>query len=132
VHYKAENPQTGQRMYYQCDKARSLVLTCELIRYGKLKFFEYDHKGSAHAGLLHDFLALIEDSVESPTRSHMMKIIRDEKVGPDDFAHAVNIGCMAMFHLRGQYPDMAVAARIAVDPSIIQQLHPVMPNWDMY
>lgn len=132
VHYKAENTETGQRMYYQCDKARSLVLTCELIRYNRLRFFEYDHKGSEHAGLLHDFLALIEDTVESPTRSHLMKIIRDEKVGPDDFAHSVNIGCMALFHLRGEYPDLAMAAKIAVDPRIIEQLHPVQPNWDMF
>jgi len=132
VHYKPENIETGQRMYYQCDKSRSLVLTCELIRYGRLRFFEYDHKGSEQQGLLHDFLALIEDTVEAPTRSHMMKIIRDKKVGPDDFAHSVNIGCMALFHLRGEYPDMAMAAKIAVDPRVIEQLHPVAPNWDMY
>lgn len=132
VHYKPENSETGQRMYYQCDKARSLVLTCELIRYKKIRFFEYDFKGTDHAGLLHDFLALIEDTVESPTRSHLMKIIRDEKVGPDDFAHSVNIGVMAIFHMRGEWPDLAMAAKIAVDPRIIQQLHPVQPNWDMF
>jgi len=132
MHYKPENPQTGQRMYYQCDKSRSLVLTCELIRTGLLRFFEYDYKGSGQASLLHDFLALVEDTVDSPTRSNLMKIIRDEKIGPDDFAQAVNIGCMAMFYMRGEWPDLATAAKIAVDPRIIAQLNPVQPNWDMF
>ncbi|MCA9223817.1 MAG: hypothetical protein KDA71_26075, partial [Planctomycetales bacterium] len=132
LQFKPEDVNTGQRQYYQCDKARSLVLTCQLIRYEQLRFFEYDYRGSSHGGLLHDFLALIEDTVDSPTRSSLLKIIRDPKSGPDDFAQAVNIGCMALFYLQDAWPDLGAVAHLAVNPREMEELSPTMPSWDQY
>ena len=40
------------RAYYQCDKARSLNYTCQMIKSGQLRFFQYDHKTSDDSGLL--------------------------------------------------------------------------------
>lgn len=94
--------------HYRLDKARSLVMTCELIKCGYLRFFDYDYQGEDSNGLLHDFLSLVEDKTESRTGSDSYTIIRDQQSAtPDDFAQAVNIGTMALFHMTERWPQMA-------------------------
>lgn len=135
---KPENERTGQRMYYTMDKTRSLMQTCELIRYRRLLFFQYDHRGSTQQGLINDFLTLVEDTVDSRTGTPITTIIKagnsksgkKASTGPDDFAQAVNIGVTSLFYMRGEWPDLAAVAKIKIDPKVLAQMSPPQPTWD--
>ncbi len=124
---KAYNPKTGQRLHYQLDKARSLVQCCNLIRFGKIKFFRWD--GATTSPLISDFLSLTEDMVDSRLGSDVYTIIRDEQAGPDDFAHAVNMGSCALFWRVDRWPNMAELAKIALNPEILRMLNPAEIDW---
>lgn len=99
-------PATDQhpRSYWQVDKARSLQLTCYSIKLGMLKFFEYDYKSPEQPGLLHDFLALVENKVPTSHGSDIYTIQRNPLLS-DDFAQAVNIGCCALWHMHNAWPN---------------------------
>jgi len=100
-----ENPQTLQRAHYRLNKGRSLLQTCEMIRRGWIRFFQYDYVGPDEPGLLHDFLALVEDKSESRLGSDVYSIVRSSLGGPDDFAHAVNLAVCALCYQEGRWPD---------------------------
>jgi hypothetical protein len=102
-----QNDRTGERGHLQMDKARSLVLTCKLIQKGKIRFFEYDHGGLGDEGLIHDFLALVEDKSSTRLGSDIYTVIHDEAAGPDDFAQAVNIGVCTLFYQEQRWPDLS-------------------------
>jgi len=119
---------TGERMHYQLDNARTLVQCCNLIRYKKVRFFQWD--GATDAPLLSDFLSLTEDMVDSRLGSDVYTIIRDEQAGPDDFAHSVNMGVCALFWRTNNWPNMAELAALALDPEILRVLAPTNVNWE--
>lgn len=100
------------RDYFRVDKTRSLLLTCHQLRTRKLRFFDYDHKGAGEPGLLHDFLALIEDKKSSRTGSDGYCIIRKDK-SSDDFAQAVNIGCCGLWYMTQSWPNIAELSGLA-------------------
>ena len=129
--YKDENMNTGQRAHYQVDKPRSLVMTCEMIKTKMLRFFKYDFRGAGQEGLLHDFLALVEEKVDSRLGKDVYTVIRGKTAGPDDFAHAVNMGNCALHYMTGNWPDIAAAHKFKLDIDTIRQLHPVSPDWDL-
>jgi hypothetical protein len=101
-------PATDQhpRAHFRVDKARSLQLTCYSIKLGILKFFKYDYISPENPGLLHDFLALIEDKVPTAHGSDVYTIQRNPLLS-DDFAQAVNIGCCALWHMYGAWPNFS-------------------------
>lgn len=103
--YHAPTP-INHHKYYSLDKARSLLYTCNTIRLGKLRFFEWDKESDDNAGLLSDFLALVEQSVETQLGGDVYTIRRNAMF-PDDFAQAVNLGCAALWHVNGEWPDFA-------------------------
>jgi len=117
-----ENPDTGQRAYYQLDKARSLTLCFDLIRTKQIRFFEWD--GGKDNGLIEDYLSLIEDLVETRTTGGVYTIVRDTKAGPDDFAQAVNYGACALFWRAGKWPNLADLHRIEMSA---EQLASIVP-----
>lgn len=104
-------PRTHERVrgYYQVDKAKSLILTCCAIKLGLVKFFRYDHRsgddGETESGLLHDFLSLFENKVPTARGSDVLTIQSNASL-PDDFAQAVNMGCMTLWHVTGKWPDL--------------------------
>lgn len=100
------------RNHYRLDKARSLLYTCQAIRTGLLQFFKYDSEDKDGPGLLKDFLALVEEKTETRLAGDVYVIKRNEHL-PDDFAQAVNLGCVAIWHTYGCWPNFANAARIA-------------------
>lgn len=106
------------RDHWQCDKARSLNITCQMIKSGALLFFQYDYKGSSDQGLLQDFLALIEDKKDSRTGRDTYTILRDPN-RPDDFAQATNIGVMMLCQMSGMWPDLAGYEQIQVNEDVI-------------
>lgn len=130
MRWKPPSDATGQRGYYQVDKARSLVLACQLIRHKQMQFFEYDFINADHPGLLHDFLSLTEDRVNSRTGTDIFTVIRDELAGPDDFAQAVNIGMCSLFYRAERWPDLAALTNLTLDPETLAKLMPPDANWD--
>jgi hypothetical protein len=54
-----------------------LVTTCMCIKYGLVRFFQYDYESADNAGLLHDFLALIEEKVDTRLGSDVYVIVRN-------------------------------------------------------
>lgn len=119
------NDTTGKEGYYLLDKARSLQYTCELIKNLFIRFFAYDFKGPSNAGLLHDFLSLVEDNVDSRQGQGVFTIIRNKTAGPDDFAHAVNMGCCAMFEAFENWPDVGDLLHSRIDLDFLNRINPV-------
>jgi len=104
--------------YYSLDKTRSLALTAECIKHGYLFFPQYDsikHMAS-------DFLALVEEKAAS-RRGSDVYLIRRAQSQSDDWAHAVNLALMCIFHTQGEYPDLVNAVR-TYDESVLSELHP--------
>jgi hypothetical protein len=118
----AANENTQQRAHYRLDKPRSLTMTCGLIKLGHVRFFRYDHEGDGRTGLLHDFLSLVEDRVMSKHGVDLYTVIRNERLGPDDFAQAVNIGVCALCFHRSSLPKLAELAAIQAQQSIIAEI----------
>lgn len=94
------------RSRWRLDKARSLQLTCYAIKFGLVKFFKYDYESPENPGLLHDFLALIENKVPTSHGSDIYTIQRNPLLS-DDFAQAVNLGCAALWHIHQAWPDFS-------------------------
>jgi hypothetical protein len=93
------------RAYYQVDKARTLQLTCNLIRLGGIEFFDWDHGGDENPGLPYDFLALVEEKVQTMAAGETYRIDKLDGM-TDDFAQAVNIGAACLFHRFNAWPNL--------------------------
>jgi hypothetical protein len=94
--------EASSRHFYSIDKSRSLVLICQLIKHGVIRFPKYE----TWEHVSKDFMALVEDRRERPGGSDIYVITRKAKE-PDDCAHAVNYGCLAFWHSQRNYPDLA-------------------------
>ena len=95
------------RPYFRADRNRSLLYTIGSLSNGTLNFFQYDGgTGEKGVSLMDDFLALIEEKTDGRGGSGAYQIIHNPAV-PDDFAHAVNIGCLALWHVTGLWPNFA-------------------------
>lgn len=113
-----ERTEDHPRDVYYVDKSRSLLLTCNQIKYGWLRFFKYDYNGPDDRGLLRDFLALMDEKVDSRIGRDLYTIVRDPAQS-DDFAQAVNMGCCALWYMSKKWPNLAVAAKMQMDPDLI-------------
>lgn len=118
------------RDWYSVDKSRSLVTTCMCIKHGIIRFYEYDYRSADDAGLLHDFLALIEEKVTSRIATDAYYISSNPNAS-DDFAQAVNIGACALWYMNNDWPDIAEAARFKLPANILAHVHPVAKvDWE--
>jgi hypothetical protein len=99
------------RRYYLVDKGKSLGLVCHCIRVKKIRFFKHDCKGAHSSGLINDFMALQENTIESARGSGIYTVGRNPNL-PDDFAQAVNIGCLSLWQASGTYPDLNLDAAL--------------------
>lgn len=89
------------RNHYQVDKTRALLLVCHQLKTQQLRFFKYDFIDPDRPGLLHDFLALIEEKINSRAGSDVYTIQRNPE-RTDDFAQAVTYGCCTLWHSGGR------------------------------
>jgi hypothetical protein len=110
--------------WYSLDRSQSLVTTCQCIKYGLIRTFQYDYNSADDAGLLHDFLALIEEKVDSRIGSDAYVIVRNPNAA-DDFAHAVNYGASALWEMNRCWPDIALASKFQIPASVLKHMHPV-------
>lgn len=111
------------RDHYKLDKARSLVLVCQQIKNGNLRFFEYDGDNKAQVSLVNDFLALVEEKVDSRTGRDIYTIIKQQSM-TDDFAQAVNIGSCALWYITGQWPDAAATEKYKIGEDLLRAISP--------
>lgn len=109
------------RAHYRLDKTRSLLYTCQAIKLRMVRFFQYDFKDQDHPGLIADFLALVEEKASSRLGGDIYTITRNDML-TDDFAQSVNIGCAALWHMGGCWPDFAKEAKIAKITNTIVQV----------
>ncbi len=118
--------------WWAIDKARSLVTTCMAIKYGLIRFFAYDYVSADQPGLLEDFLALVEEKVDSRLGSDTYVIVRNPNK-PDDFAHSVNMGACVLWNMTGRWPNIAEAAKFQISKQDMKHIHPVaqVDWWDM-
>lgn len=107
IRYIAGDENMGRRDFYELDKARTLTLCCAALRHCWIQTFAYDYEGTQNPGLLHDFLALMSESRDSRFHGMSYAIIRDQKFGPDDFAHSVNLGFCALCFENDAWPDLS-------------------------
>lgn len=105
VRYIPASP-AHQRDHYRVDKTRTLLYTLNAIKLGWLRFFQYDYDGVESVGLLHDFLALVQEKLESHNVGDIY-IIKRQHDAPDDFAQAVNVACTAAWHSTQSWPNFA-------------------------
>ena len=103
------------RGFYSADKAHALQFVAMAIRAGRVRFFDYDWKGTNDPGLLHDWLALVECETETPT-GKAFRVIRSAAAGSDDFAHACAYGLMALWEYNVAWPDLSVVGRVGPQP----------------
>lgn len=101
------------RSHYRVDKTRSLLYTCTAIKMGRIRFFEWDRKSAQEPGLISDFLNLVENKVSTNHGSDIYLIQRANGMS-DDFAQAVNIGTVSLWHVNQLWPDFGdLASRLA-------------------
>lgn len=114
---------------YALHKSRTLITTCMCIKTGLIRFFKYDFVSSDDAGLIHDFLALIEEKTDSRMTSDTYVITRNPNQA-DDFAHSVNMGACALWWMTGKWPRIAEAAKFKISAAKLKHIHPVSkPDW---
>lgn len=117
------------REVYNVDKSRSLVTTCMAIKYGLIRFFQYDFESANRPGLMRDFLALIEEKSENIMGTDVYKISKNPAAS-DDFAQAVNIGACALWYVTKTWPDVAAATKFHLPPDIFKRIDPVRVDWN--
>lgn len=101
------------RNHYLVDKTRSLLHTCVAIQLGEVKFFKYDYQSPDNAGLLHDFLGLVENKAATRRAGDVYTIVKHAQLS-DDFAQAVNMGCCALWHFNQRWPNLGKARQVAM------------------
>jgi hypothetical protein len=111
------------RSHYQVDKTRSLLTTIHMIKTQWIRFFKDDFVSKEDQGLLRDFLALVDEIVDSRQGRNLYTIIRDP-TRPDDFAQAVNIGCCALWKTTERWPNIAAIAGLQVPEDLLNSIHP--------
>jgi hypothetical protein len=118
------------RAHYQLDKARSLLYTCQAIKLKQVKFFQYDWKAQDDPGLVADFLALVSEKTETRLVGDVFVITRNTLLS-DDFAHAVNFGCSALWMVNDAWPNFAKLAGLArITPAQMQAAGNYEYGWD--
>ena len=100
------NEDTHQRWHFRLVKSRSLTFLARLIRQQRVLTFQYDYKHQGDRGLLRDFTTLVQDFLDSRAGRNIYNVLHNKKLGPDDFAHAVNYAACTLFHDRGVWPSL--------------------------
>jgi hypothetical protein len=111
------------RDHYRVDKSRSLLMTCAMIKQGRLRFFNWDRISMDNRGLISDFLELIEEKAQTMAAGEIYRIDRTED-GTDDFAQAVNIGCVAMWHRMRAWPNLVINPEASLTQAQIEAASP--------
>jgi len=128
-YHVAPTPQ-HPRSHYRVDKSRTLLLSCAMIKCQRLKFFNADFNSPEDPGLIRDFLALIEDKITTMGAGEIYRITRQAGF-TDDFAQAVNLGCVAVWYRTRNWPNLAEIADYAITDEQLRAASPQQDSdWD--
>lgn len=94
--------ETG-KTYFTVDRSRTLQYLFECIKQGKLQFFDYDYVNDDNPGLMHDFMSISAELARTSMGRDVLNFVRDENMS-DDFVHAVNFGCCALWGKYDAWP----------------------------
>ena len=119
LYYNPPKVRGASRGYYALDKARSLVLQASCLKSGIIQLPEYESSRE----VTRDLLALTEDKHEIPGGSDVFLIRRQPKL-TDDFAHSLNFGCVAIWHTKKNWPDLATVNQFRLSDEALRQLEP--------
>ena len=111
------------RTYYRVDKTRALLTVCAAIRLKKIRFFKYDYRSTDDPGLIHDFLALVEQKIETRIGSDVYIITRNPQLS-DDFAQAVNIGACGLWYTTNSWPSLNTPNKFTISEDTERHLNP--------
>lgn len=92
----------GERVSYSLHKTRALTLVLEGIKRGYILLPTYERVKSE----LSDFLALYEETKDTPTGG-ASRLIRRQSKKTDDIVHAICFCCIALYLRTGAWPDFA-------------------------
>ena len=109
---------------YLVDKSRALLLTCNQIRNGNLRFFQDDYKDSEDQGLIRDFVSLVEDKTETRVGRDLYRIIASDG-RTDDFAQAVMMGSLTLWHMTGNWPNIAGTEHMRINEDVQRAVQPL-------
>jgi hypothetical protein len=118
-----------QRTWYSLDKTRSLLYVTSSIKLRTVRFFQYDHKSDDVPGLIHDFLALIDEK-RPGTHAGDIYLIKRAEGFTDDFAQAVNLGCAALWHANDAWPNFAIGSEYMLTAQQVAQAGNYQHGWD--
>jgi hypothetical protein len=107
------------------------MYTMQAVKAGLIRFYEYDFINEEQTGLTCDFLALIEEKVESRpgTDTYYITRIPDR---PDDFAQAVSIGTNFLYaKILGQWPDLTEGFDVLMERYTSPITTPTLQNLHM-
>ena len=93
----------GVRSSYTLDKARSILLLCELI---KRKIVRLPNNPKYIDNHLKDFLNIYEEALDNP-RGSPRRLVKRMSRRTDDVVHAINFAVMGLFHRSGAWPELA-------------------------
>lgn len=99
------------RGHYSLHKSKTLQFLAMAIRYKRVRFFQYDYQDVNDPGLLHDFLALVEDKVDTPTGG-TYRIRRASKTMSDDFSAATNYATACLWEYTNSWPGLVTAGAV--------------------
>lgn len=95
------------RVVWHVDKPRCMQVTCAGIKTLKVRFFENDYVSEDDPGAIADFLALVEHKIQTMRSGETYTIRRDPNKS-DDFAMAVSMGAVALWHITQSWPDFGI------------------------
>lgn len=128
---------TGYRSSYVIDKTRSICVLCEMMKGGKVKLpdwksqylpLSFSSDGRTADPICADFLSLYQEVTETPRGGDIL-LIKRSLDRSDDFVHALNFVCAALWYNREQYPDLAEATKLRLTAEQIEMLSPERPEW---
>lgn len=119
LYYNPPKVRGASRGYYALDKARSLVLQASCLKSGLIQLPEYESSRE----VTRDLLALTEDKHEVPGGADVYLIRRQPKL-TDDFAHTLNFGCVAIWHAKKNWPDLATVNSMRLSEEALSRLEP--------
>jgi len=122
--------------YFQVDKARTLTLFCQLVKYMAIRFPRFETWGEGPESLGSDLLALVEDKRKLPRGGNLYLITRKANKS-DDFAHSINYGALAgwqwltMKNGKSAFPDLASRIGMKISAEQMERYNPVRPQYDL-
>ena len=120
----------GEKMFFTLDKARSIDFVCQAIKQGFIRTFKWDFISDNNPGLLYDFTSLSTEIAERVMGSDVFLISKEEG-SSDDFVHAVNFACCALWGKYNAWPQLSTVQHFKSMQQIANIADEVGNVWDV-